>query len=94
MSDIFNGELSSARLVPDANNLFTDESSQDTNEVEKTILKPGKIVKDQTRRKFYSFSLKLVGVVSGVPQLYTKYENWHLFKKRTFDFFTEKKVFI
>jgi len=70
LSDIFNGELLSARLVPDANNLFTDESSQDNNEVEKTILKPGKIVKDQTRRKFHSFNLKFVVVESGITQLY------------------------
>jgi hypothetical protein len=71
LSDIFNGEQSPARLVPDANNLFTDESSQDNNEVEKTILKPGKIVQDQTMRKFHYFlNTKFATIVIECPRVH------------------------
>ncbi len=56
MSDIFNNELNSAKLVPDAADLFAGESNKGNNKKDitgKTILGPGKMVKDQSTSKYF-----------------------------------------
>ena len=57
LSDIFNNELNSAKLVPDATDLFDGESNKGQvgkDKAGKSNLGPGKMVKDQsTSENFY-----------------------------------------
>ena len=64
LSDLFNNELNSAKLVPDATDLFAGESNKGQGGKAKAVagktnLGPGKMVKDQSTSKTLNLKANL-----------------------------------